>query len=210
MHSFFAISVATFNVALILLSLVSFSVLACSSASAQSQRRNLPPVRMDSFVQQAGGMAESIYGDESFKGPPPYYNFTREHRINTGIVGTRDAGLTTGHGSLMPSAWGADEYIGGPEMDYSGANHGVHTPPNPNGVGYDLSQIERENRDLLAAYSSLQYRITQLEMQLFNGALGILERARAAKELKDAMSQSSEMASRLANLNKMREVASGL
>ncbi|MBX9938546.1 MAG: hypothetical protein K2Y32_04805 [Candidatus Obscuribacterales bacterium] len=210
MHCLCAISVATSNVALILFSLFSLSSLSCSSAYAQNQRRNLPPVRMDSFVQQAGGMAESIYGDESFNGPPPYYNFTRDHRINTGIVGTRDAGLTTGHGSLMPSAWGADEYIGGPEMDYSGANHGVHTPPNPNDVGYDLRQIEHENRNLLAAYSSLQYRITQLEMQLFNGALGVLERAKAARELKDAMSQSSEMASRLANLNKMRELASGL
>lgn len=87
----------------------------------------LPPVRMDSFVQQAGGMAEAIYGDEGVGGIekkggnigifhpgklPPFENFTREHRIDTGIVGQRAAGLTTGHGSFMPCAWGADEYIG--------------------------------------------------------------------------------------------------
>lgn len=84
-------------------------------------RRNLPPVRMDSFVQQAGGHAEHIYGDEGANGLPPYFGFSKAHRIDTGIMGTRNAGLTTGHGSIMPDAWGGDEYIG---AEWSDTNRG--------------------------------------------------------------------------------------
>ena len=91
--------------------------------------RNLPPVSMDSFVQQAGGAAESIYGDEGVGGVekrggslPPYDGFGAGHRIDSGIYGVRDSGLTTGHGSFMPSAWGADEHIGG-EWASTGSGH---------------------------------------------------------------------------------------
>lgn len=99
----------------------------------QLAARQLPPVRMDSFVQQAGAMAELIYGDEGVGGTekfpdggggrlPPIDGFSQENRIDSGIFGTRDEGLTTGHGSLMPSAWGADEYLGD-EWAYTGAHH---------------------------------------------------------------------------------------
>lgn len=106
-------------------SLVLFALTSQIPAHAQFRqvsRRDLPPCRMDSFVDQAGGMAELIYGDEGVIGLPPYDYFTKEHRINAGIFGTRDAGLTTGHGSFMPDAWGADEYIGN-EWGQSGSQY---------------------------------------------------------------------------------------
>jgi X-X-X-Leu-X-X-Gly heptad repeat protein len=119
----------TYSIKLCLLlgaSLVLFALTAQAPAHAQFRqvsRRDLPPCRMDSFVDQAGGMAELIYGDEGEVGLPPYDNFTKEHRINAGIFGVRDAGLTTGHGSFMPDAWGADEYIGD-EWGQSGSQYG--------------------------------------------------------------------------------------
>lgn len=92
-------------------------------ADAQAVRNGLPPTSMDSFVRNAGAHAEAIYGDEGKDGIPEYEHFTQAHRINTGIVGVRDAGLTTGHGSMMPSAWGGDEFsMSGPEFSQSGAN----------------------------------------------------------------------------------------
>lgn len=88
-------------------------------------RNGLPPTTLDSFVYEAAERAEEIYGDEAERGEiPPYNSFTKEHRINAGITGTRDAGLTTGHGSYLPDAWGADEFIGD-EWDQSGANGGT-------------------------------------------------------------------------------------
>lgn len=86
-----------------------------------TRRATLPPVRMDSFVDQAGGQAELIYGDEGANGLPPYFGFSKAHRIDSGIWGMRDAGLTTGHGSVMPDAWGGDEYIG---AEWSNTNRG--------------------------------------------------------------------------------------
>lgn len=87
-------------------------------------RNGLPVTSMDSFVLNAGGDAEHIYGDEGADGLPPYFEFTTAHRINTGIHGARDAGLTTGHGSYLPDAWGGDEFVDGPEWSQSGANGG--------------------------------------------------------------------------------------
>jgi opacity protein-like surface antigen len=68
------------------------------------QPGQLPATRLDSFVAQAGGMAELIYGDEGIETIPPLFGFTEMSRINTGIT---SGGLTTGHqdGSL-PEAWG--------------------------------------------------------------------------------------------------------
>ena len=83
----------------------------------------LPPTSMDSFVYEAGGNAELIYGDEGTTDIPPYFVFDPSHRINTGITGTRAQGLTTGHGSLLPSAWGADEFIGGEPWTKSGSSY---------------------------------------------------------------------------------------
>lgn len=79
----------------------------------------LPPTRLDSFVREAGGLAFQIYGDEGTSGPPPISGFNRVNRIDAGIQGN-NAGLTTGHESVLPSAWGADEFIGGPEYSISG------------------------------------------------------------------------------------------
>lgn len=95
----------------------------------------LPPTRMDSFVFNSGGRAYQIYGDEGTNALPPYEEFTKDHRINEGIVADRDAGLTTGHGSYLPDAWGNDEFLG-EEWSQSGANGGnrlttYHQIPNP-------------------------------------------------------------------------------
>jgi len=88
-------------------------------------RNGLPPVSMDSFVHEANEHAEHIYGDEGIYTPPPYFGFDTVHRINKGIMDRRDAGLTTGHGSYLPNAWGADEFIAPPgEFSQSGANGG--------------------------------------------------------------------------------------
>jgi len=84
---------------------------------------NLPPTNLDSFVAQSG-YNENIYGDES-TGLPPLFGFTQASRINTGILGVNNAGLTTGHGSYMPDAWGADEFLAPPgEWSQSGSNNG--------------------------------------------------------------------------------------
>jgi hypothetical protein len=87
-------------------------------------RNGLPVTSLDSFVLNAGGHAEHIYGDEGADGLPPYFEFTKAHRINTGITGDRDEGLTTNHGSYMPDAWGGDEFVDGPEWSQSGHNGG--------------------------------------------------------------------------------------
>ncbi len=81
-------------------------------AEVQNTRstNGLPPTSMDSFVYEAGGLAELIYGDEGTSDIPPYFGFDQSHRINLGIIGTRAQGLTTGHGSMLPNAWGGDEF----------------------------------------------------------------------------------------------------
>lgn len=98
-------------------------------------RFGLPPTNMDSFVFEAGGDAEHIYGDEGVYDIPPYFEFTKPHRIETGIHGVRRRGLTTLHGSLMPDAWGGDEWVDGPEFTFSGqaGNQGG----NPGNQGYN-------------------------------------------------------------------------
>jgi hypothetical protein len=73
-------------------------------------RNGLPPTRTDSFVKEAKHHANHIYGDEGTRGLPPYMGFSKVHRINTGIMDERDSGLTTGHGSYLPDAWGGDEF----------------------------------------------------------------------------------------------------
>ncbi len=102
-------------------------------ADAQAVRNGLPPTTTDSFVRNAGAFAEQIYGDEGQGDQlPPYEQFTQSHRINQGIVGIRDAGLTTGHGSMLPNAWGGDEFsMSGPEFSQSGANGGTFNFPLP-------------------------------------------------------------------------------
>ncbi len=70
----------------------------------------LPPTCLDSFVREAGGNASNIYGDEGTTKEPPLNNFTRNNRIDAGIL-NNNAGLTTGHESSLPSAWGGDEFV---------------------------------------------------------------------------------------------------
>lgn len=94
-------------------------------ALRQQGLSKLPQTRLDSFVEEARSEKEHIYGDEGIDGPPPYEGFNVVHRINNGIFDERDTGLTTGHGSYMPDAWGDDEFIAPPgEWSQSGANGG--------------------------------------------------------------------------------------
>lgn len=95
--------------------------------NAQGKNRlGLPPTSMDSFVRQAAGNADLIYGDEGVVDIPPYDYFDPIHRINAGIYDTRRKGLTTGHGSYLPDAWGGDEFTGN-EWSQSGAGRGNPT-----------------------------------------------------------------------------------
>lgn len=82
-------------------------------------RNGLPPTELSGFVK--GGNAEAIYGDEGTDGPPPYFEFTASHRIERGI---QSNGLTTGHGSSLPAAWGGDEFCKGSEFSMSGQSGG--------------------------------------------------------------------------------------
>ena len=104
-------------------------------------QQNLPPVNLDSFIKEAGIHADDIYGDEGKIDLPPFAGYTKAHRINAGIMDLRDAGLTTGHGSWMPDASGADEFIGnewgqagyrGHTSDSGFQNDGVAPVMNPN------------------------------------------------------------------------------
>lgn len=110
--------------------------------ASENNAMTLPPTRLDSFVHHAliTGHAEHIYGDEGVFGPPPYTGFNIKHRINIGICGKRDEGLTTGHGDYMPDAWGSDEFLRPPgAWSRSGANYGDHQY---NGVdGNDYSPV---------------------------------------------------------------------
>lgn len=65
--------------------------------------RRLPKTTLDSFVRNAGGMADMIYGDEGADGLPPFFGFSEGHRIQRGI---HSGNLSTGHRSNLPSAWG--------------------------------------------------------------------------------------------------------
>jgi hypothetical protein len=82
-------------------------------------RNGLPRTELSGFVR--GGNAEAIYGDEGSDGPPPYFEFTAAHRIERGI---RSNGLTTGHGSSLPAAWGGDEFCKGSEFSMAGQQGG--------------------------------------------------------------------------------------
>ncbi len=97
----------------------------------QQQMNGLPPTCLDSFVDRAGVYANQIYGDEgtgifaasglaptpglvtnSPLAPTPLEGFNADNRIGYGITFSPDnLGLTTGHGSYLPSAWGADEVM---------------------------------------------------------------------------------------------------
>ncbi len=65
--------------------------------------KRLPKTTLDSFVRNAGGSADQIYGDEGAGGLPPFFGFSSGHRIERGI---NSGQLTTGHRSNLPEAWG--------------------------------------------------------------------------------------------------------
>ncbi len=136
---------ATAVVFSILLAAIFTSSTAPSAHAQQTNRQiaqrfnQLPPCQLDSFVYQAGGQAEAIYGDEGIRTPPPFFGFDQSHRIDAGIVRQRDSGLTTGHGSVMPSAWGFDEFIAPPgEFCRSGAKSSPY--PGAQDDSYDYSR----------------------------------------------------------------------
>ena len=120
--------------------LATAALLICFSQGVLAQgvgqlRNGLPPTNMDSFVFEAGGSKELIYGDEGVWDIPPYFEFTKDHRINTGITDRRYTGLTTGHSEFLPDAWGADEFIGNEwDMSGSGVTNGAG-PKAPDGSG---------------------------------------------------------------------------
>lgn len=96
-----------------------------SRISGPVGRNGLPMTSTDSFVLNSGGQGELIFGGEGTDGVPPYNEFTEDHRIERGIQGERAEGLTTFHGSLLPSAWGNDEFIGGTEWLQAGRSGGL-------------------------------------------------------------------------------------
>jgi len=118
-------------------------------APSTGSRNGLPATVLDSFVANAikAHRADEIYGDEGIgAAPPPFYEgFTANHRINAGIVGAQDAGLTTGHGSYLPDAWGRDEYLGGQESSLSGQNNNAYSKISSPDIqvvaSYDLPQV---------------------------------------------------------------------
>ena len=73
-----------------------------SFALRQMGRGTLPPTQLTSLVRDSG-MSDAIYGDEGTDGPPPYFGFDESHRFERGLGGS---GLTTGHKSDAPEAWG--------------------------------------------------------------------------------------------------------
>jgi hypothetical protein len=106
--------------------------------------RQLPPTNLDSFVTQAGGQAELIYGDEGTTGLPPLDNFKKENRIDAGIFGINDLGLTTGHGSVMPDAWGADEFLSPPgEWTQTGSKSLMANPVSIGAAALDARMTNR-------------------------------------------------------------------
>jgi len=96
---------------------------------------NLPETTLDGFVA-ASGFNDSIYGDEGGNSPPGASNFGY---ISHGFNKQMKQGLTTGHGSKLPSAWGGDEFHGnehsvsGPSYASSPVNNilNILAPPAP-------------------------------------------------------------------------------
>ena len=70
-------------------------------ALRQQGRSTLPPTELTSIIRDSG-MSFSTYGDEGTNGPPPLSDFTT---IDGGLSG----GMTTGHPSDAPSAWGTPQ-----------------------------------------------------------------------------------------------------
>jgi hypothetical protein len=122
------------KIALALILLCGINTAPCLAQGIGGGLKNgLPQTNMDSFVYEAGAYREFIYGDEGVY-LPPYFGFTKASRIDSGIFDMRDQGLTTGHGSWLPDAWGRDEFLGqewsksGPDGQQSGQGYPDGTP----------------------------------------------------------------------------------
>ena len=155
------------------------SFLQSSGATGPGTGNGLPATTMDSFVYEAAEHAEHIYGDEGIDGPPPYESFQLLHRINTGILDQRDAGLTTGHGSWLPDAAGRDEFLGDPEFAMSGPQgvswkDGFYAgiPFKLPGATYVASQFPGgyNTLDYLNMYDEVRPRANPLPVDWNNGA----------------------------------------
>jgi hypothetical protein len=123
-------------------------------------RNGLPVTSLDSFVLNAGGAADQIYGDEGTEGPPPFEEFTAGHRIQAGIQGNA-SGLTTGHGSYLPCAWGGDEYVDGPEFSQSAPGSGGNYWANNPQVG--ISPGTTQNQPLPTANPQTNYYMSDTQ-----------------------------------------------
>ena len=95
----------------------------------------LPPTILDSFVQQAGGEANNIYGDEGSTSYPSASNFGY---ISSGFHGQTKQGLTTGHGSRLPSAWGHDGVHGAGEWSDSAPASDHYASPESDSTNQNL------------------------------------------------------------------------
>jgi hypothetical protein len=173
-----------------------FTTFTAPSAAAQqvnlqiAQRFNqLPPCQLDSFVYQAGGQAEAIYGDEGIRTPPPFFGFDQSHRIDAGITRLRDRGLTTGHGSVMPSAWGSDEFIAPPgEFCRSGAKSNFYFGAQDNSYDYSpevdayensLEGLQDRINSINERLEALHYALTSISQADISGRLDINQEIRA-------------------------------
>ena len=143
---------STFRLPFKVLVSICFLLGAINNAQAQMQKPMLPPCKLDSFVREAGGKAEDIYGDESVGPIPPFFGYTPEHRIDSGIQGISDVGLTTGHGSIMPAAVGADEFLGQEWVNTAAhglQNRGLDTPQEGLDLTGVLNQYEAARNQLI-------------------------------------------------------------
>lgn len=146
-------------------------------AANLSMRNGLPATTLDSFVTSAAESADMIYGDEGIgANPPPYFLFSPEHRIGSGFYGMTNAGLTTGHGSYMPSAWGRDEFIGGSEWCNSGPGPGPRAMVNggPSGLdmtAYDEAQVAAQQAQAAANNFGLGFNLNLTGINNVAGAI---------------------------------------
>ncbi len=69
-----------------------------------SRRNGLPDTRLDGLVNPSDARSEIVFGGEGNTGPPPVNGFEMQNRIGP----TLNPGLSTGHGSYLPSAQGAE------------------------------------------------------------------------------------------------------
>jgi hypothetical protein len=69
----------------------------CQTAIMSGTGSSLPATTLDSFVADAGGNAENIYGDEGTTDIPPLFGFSYGNSIQSGMPA-----MTTGHDIGLP------------------------------------------------------------------------------------------------------------